>query len=1162
MGSFYPIPKSLLPYIPTRFLSNLSPQCRSMFVESSGHRIPRDTPNDRYHFALQHQFNNTIMNLTDLTPLKFRSLHRGDPSKSILTLLLCCFLASSMLWGQSHAPSRTAPPYTGMKVAVHETGPGFWIYGEGAKGKGFYHDFNGWEFVAWPSNYGEVKSFEANYSKLTVLTTDGKLRYWFSPGHWAEVQGFSKIVDVSNKPNGLYILGTITQANGNSATGIFKGQSGSRYARDWTPVFTGHAASGFKKIDQDQYGNLYMTTGGGQLYLLRKGASQYEIVSGINVGTPIVVHDLWVLKNGVIYGTDAKTKTIHKWNPSSKRWSGLNFKSESWGVTDGGDIYGIVHNRVECIKGGRFSRITIDNPNKMDGAGNTSITRAIRERKSGDIGRYVANGGDVNLPDRNGDSPVIVAAKEGSSSGIRELARYKADLNKKDKAGYTALYHAVKNGKSGAMNALLENGATANSKGVVEAAVDRGDTYYVTQLAKFKADLSPGLPLAAGKSNTSMFQVLLQNGARATDIASFKKATDLGNTEIATLSLDNGTNKDEALKYSLERSNGQMIGLCLQKGAKADPAIDYVINKNDALLAGQLVDNYGIPASTLLTKSLNGSTPSTQIAEVALLRHADPNPFVDKAVQSKNREVYSLLLRHNANPTTALRSSVMTNNTDFARMALDKGGAASDPAFIKKAVDNKNREMASLLLSRGASARDPQLIRSTVTGSDLEMTRLLINNSAPVNDPQLVMIPVKSDNYEMTNLLLSNGASATSPSLMRESIGRENAQITELLIQKGAPTSDVNMLNLAIDKDNFEITDLLVRNGAPAKDPSAIKKSVQKDNFKISELLINHGASATDPQLIDQSVTNNSPKVTGLLLSKGADATKPSLIKKAVSHNNNELSKMLFDKGAPGSDPILMKTAVKNNNTALTSMVLNKGGNAEPADLIQTAVDHKNKGLVEVLVDKGADPTNGVSKAVATNQTDISLYLLDKGATATDPTLMKQSSKNGNLSIVKKLVEKGGEPENGTENAVNHGKHNVLEYLVTEGVEVRKTEYMASAVKQNHVGVFKILNNKEAPVDFVDPKGNNLVHIAAKNQSNEVMSALTFRGVDVNAMNQAGDSPLLIVVAEKNELDAAKILVDAGADVNARNAKGKTVLKVCKGRQVKKYLKTVGASKK
>src|SRR5690606_11788715 len=155
--------------------------------------------------------------------------------------------------------------------------------------------------------------------------------------------------------------------------------------------------------------------------------------------------------------------------------------------------------------------------------------------------------------------------------------------------------------------------------------------------------------------------------------------------EIAKLCLQNGANANEGLDYSISRSNSAMIGICLQNGAQSSKALDYAVSRNDIGLATELLDKYSVDPNAMLKKSIlhkkitsadpeqtgtsgtntqndvqaiNGVMPITdpnlEIAEIALQRKADPNPYVKSAISAKNNDLITLLLKYDADASVVL----------------------------------------------------------------------------------------------------------------------------------------------------------------------------------------------------------------------------------------------------------------------------------------------------------------------------------------------------------------------------------------------------------------------------------------------------------------------------------------------------------------------------
>ncbi|MFT5820470.1 MAG: ankyrin repeat protein [Crocinitomix sp.] len=101
-----------------------------------------------------------------------------------------------------------------------------------------------------------------------------------------------------------------------------------------------------------------------------------------------------------------------------------------------------------------------------------------------------------------------------------------------------------------------------------------------------------------------------------------------------------------------------------------------------------------------------------------------------------------------------------------------------------------------------------------------------------------------------------------------------------------------------------------------------------------------------------------------------------------------------------------------------------------------------------------------------------------------------------------------------------------------------------------------------APVTYAAANGENFLHIAINNDNAPMTKILVEKGTALEQKNSEGLTPLLLVVTNgRKGLEICTILVEGGVNVNAANKKGKTALKVAKGKKVKDYLKANGAAK-
>ena len=993
----------------------------------------------------------------------------------LLAFVMSVFYAN----GQNNVPS--TPPYKAYRICVNQVSEHYWVYGEGGKhGKGFYHDFNGWKFLAYDEQkHGGVLDIAGDFGDITVRTSKDKIVHYDNNNKvWFSNSGISNIKDFSRYKNQILVLGTVKQSDGSSKTGIFEAYLIGQRASDWKLV-KGESQTGkkFSRFDVDYDGKIYIITTDGLMYFYQYGSASTH--GRFVVGYPNKkLKDVYVCQR-TVYVSDEFSK-VYLMNKSPKTYTEKRFSGVSWAVSESGTVYGVDHGQAVQIKNGTYNVLSVPNPNRMNNEGHTPITDAVSKRNKSSLTKAISDGGDVNMPDRAGNPPIVLAVKNNSYSLVNELITNKAEVDKKDKSGKTALYYACQKNNSGLAKILLDNGADVKQTGVVDEALKHKSKTMVELLVAKNADLSKGFEIAVEQNDSSFFQLLSNSGVKQNGTVPFKKALDRSNQKMVKMCLKYGANADEAMKYAMEKQNREAIEACLESNAQPNPALNYAVKNSDTRLGESLLDKHGISADQMLNESLaNSSAPNTSMAALALKRGANANMHVSKAVSSKQRLVVDLLLNNGADPNKVLTESVNTNNNEFAQLAVSKGASAMGSSLLKTAVKNKNRDMVSLLINAGGDAKDPTLIKQAVVDNDMEMTQLLLTNGASATNPELIRTAVKNNKADMVQLLITNNASATAPDLIRTSVSNKNVGITKLLID----------------------------NGATCTDPQLMRTAVKANDFPMCNLLLANGASATDPELI--------------------------------------------------------KTAVKANKTDMVQLLVKNQAPVSGKGLVSDAAGHKNMTVVKLLVENGADVNDGIMTAVDKNHGDIAIYLLDNGASAKNPKLIQKATIHGNLAVVTKLHQKGADVNNGVDLAIDRKKPNVLQYLVSNGAKVNTAEHMHRAVLSKDARVYNIVEASGAPKTWKGSNGDNLLHLCAKiNASSGIIKSLAKGGVEINAKNNQGNTPLLEALEDgRNETVLCMALVEAGADVNIPNSKGKTPLKVAKGRKVKKYLKSVGATK-
>jgi len=182
------------------------------------------------------------------------------------------------------------------------------------------------------------------------------------------------------------------------------------------------------------------------------------------------------------------------------------------------------------------------------------------------------------------------------------------------------------------------------------------------------------------------------------------------------------------------------------------------------------------------------------------------------------------------------------------------------------------------------------------------------------------------------------------------------------------------------------------------------------------------------------------------------------------------------------------------------------------------------KSLYDLILDYG----------VEYNQLDVIKYALDKGAKDTDGVKLVNATENGNLDIIKLLVDfyKKEKFHLGFDyllkKAALNGYLDVVKYFISKGADVNSYNTVLEVSKNNNFEVLKVL--VENGGDF--HKGHEeALRFAATYGYYNIVKYLLDRGADIHAL----DDTALIWAAEDNKFRIVKLLLDRGADIHAQN---------------------------
>jgi ankyrin repeat protein len=161
-------------------------------------------------------------------------------------------------------------------------------------------------------------------------------------------------------------------------------------------------------------------------------------------------------------------------------------------------------------------------------------------------------------------------------------------------------------------------------------------------------------------------------------------------------------------------------------------------------------------------------------------------------------------------------------------------------------------------------------------------------------------------------------------------------------------------------------------------------------------------------------------------------------------------------------------------------------------------------------------------------------------------TPLESAASKGQLLVAKYLLDHGADvnapnPQfNPLFVAVRNGHKAMVELLVAHGADVNSGNALNEAVSRGFNAVAEVLLANKATVNI---RGGQKPLLAAVTLSNiELIQALINHGADVNAAGNENSNSPLHLAAQRNQTNAAKLLLATKAAIESRNKEGNTPL--------------------
>ena len=465
--------------------------------------------------------------------------------------------------------------------------------------------------------------------------------------------------------------------------------------------------------------------------------------------------------------------------------------------------------------------------------------------------------------------------------------------------------------------------------------------------------------------------------------------------------------------------------------------------------------------------------------------------------------------------------------------------------------------LITLLLAVQVFAESTPLI-SAVKANDTAAVRSLLKkrvdlNAAEADGTTALHWAARADNVEMVRTLVKAGsdvkrANRYGITALQLAAVNGTAPIVKLLVDAGADVNAVlpegeTILMTAARTGRPEAIEILLKAGAKVDarekwhGETALHWAAAENHADAVKLLVTHGADVDERSATEtyrrrsgQSIMplgswtpmmyaarENAIDAGRALAARGAkldlvDPDGATALVLAIINANYDFAAMLLDAGA---DPnVVDKDAAMGPLYAAADMHRLAVGHGRPNPKPSGTLDAVD--ITKKLLERKADPNAKLKAAIMQRQHTIGDSTLAAGATP-----LMRAAKSGEIAIVRLLLDAGADPKDTLANG-----NNAL--MFASGLGWRDGSPAAPSYDQGPpeeaVATIELLLSKGLDVNATNNNGDTPLHAAVSGRASpEIVRALIQHGAKLDAMNKRGQTPLALVTSARGTKDLGAI---------------------------------------
>ncbi len=372
----------------------------------------------------------------------------------------------------------------------------------------------------------------------------------------------------------------------------------------------------------------------------------------------------------------------------------------------------------------------------------------------------------------------------------------------------------------------------------------------------------------------------------------------------------------------------------------------------------------------------------------------------------------------------------------------------------------------------------------------------------------------------------------------------------------------ITPLSLAAMNGSLPVTNALLGAGADPnvalpEGETVLMTAARTGRADVVAALIDHGADVHPREhwfgetALMWAAAENHPEAIAVLVERGADVNERSAPQEFPRRRTGQ-SVLPLGNWTP------VMYAARQNAIDAAATLADLGADLDLTDpdgatALVLAIINAHYDVAAVLLDKGADPNIADDEAhMAALYAAVDMHRLAIGHGRPNP---KPSGRLDALDIIEKLLAHGADPNARLAAPLFQRHHTGGDRALGEG----STPFMRAA-KSGDVAAMRLLLAAGADPTLTLPNANNALMLAAglgwrdgspaapsfdQGSEEEAVEAIALCldvGLDINAINVAGDTALHAAVSGRGSEKIIRFLIEKGANLQARNEQGRTPL--------------------